>query len=33
MTEDHSIIVNRNGKNIDISPKDIQKGDKIIVVN
>lgn len=33
MTEDHSIIVNRNGKNISISPKDILKTDKLIIQN
>lgn len=32
ITEDHSIIVNRNGKNIDISPKNIQKGDRLIII-
>lgn len=33
MTEDHSIIVNRNGKNISVSPKDILKGDRLICLN
>lgn len=33
MTEDHSIIVNRNGKNISISPKDILKTDTLIIQN
>ncbi|MFA5484949.1 MAG: DNA polymerase domain-containing protein [Candidatus Pacearchaeota archaeon] len=29
-TEDHSIIIKRNGKYMDVKPKNIQKGDKII---
>lgn len=33
MTEDHSIIVNRNGKNISVSPKNILKGDRLICLN
>lgn len=33
MTEDHSIIVNRNGKNISVSPKDILKTDTLIIQN
>lgn len=33
MTEDHSIIVNRNGKNMSISPKDILKTDTLIIQN
>jgi len=32
VTEDHSIIVERNGKLIDVSPYDIKKEDKIIVI-
>lgn len=31
MTEDHSIIVNRNGKNISVSPKDIINSDNVIL--
>jgi len=30
VTEDHSIVLSRNGKVIDASPKDIKDGDKII---
>ena len=30
-TEDHSVIIKRNGKFLDIKPKDIKVGDKIIV--
>lgn len=33
MTEDHSIIVNRDGKNISVSPKDILKIDTLIIQN
>lgn len=33
MTEDHSIIVNRNGKTISVSPKDILKTDTLIIQN
>ncbi len=33
MTEDHSIIINRDGNILDISPKDIKKGDKLIINN
>ena len=32
-TEDHSIIIKRNGKYMDVKPKNIQKGDKIITKN
>ena len=32
VTEDHSVIVMRNGSVIDISAKDIVKGDRIIMV-
>jgi len=32
VTEDHSVIINRNGNYIDVSPKDIKKGDKIIKI-
>jgi len=33
VTEDHSVIVKRNSQYIDIKPKDIRKGDKIILKN
>jgi DNA polymerase elongation subunit (family B) len=32
VTEDHSVIINRNGNYLDISPKDIKKGDKIVKI-
>ena len=32
VTEDHSIIVKRNDEYIEISPKDIIKGDKISIL-
>ena len=32
VTEDHSVMVNRNGSIVEISPKDIMKGDKIIII-
>lgn len=31
VTEDHSIVVNRNGNYIDVKPSDIKEGDKIII--
>ena len=31
-TEDHSVIINRNGDIIDVSPKDIKSGDKIMKI-
>lgn len=33
ITEDHSLMVNRNNEIIEISPKNLQKGDKIIIKN
>jgi len=32
VTEDHSVIINRNGNYIDVSPKDVEKGDKIVKI-
>ena len=32
VTEDHSVIINRNGIYTDVSPKDIKKGDMIVKI-
>jgi len=32
VTEDHSVIIKRDNKFLDIKPKDILKGDKIIKI-